>query len=144
MKITFLSWARKPPIELTDLTSANLRGADLRGATLGGANLADCKGLEQQCILPAGEIVGYKKLADGTIATLRIPAIAKRVNAYGSRKCRAEFAYVVEGTGQAKHDGMAYVQGARVEPDKFNPDPRVECSHGLHFFITKTEAEEYN
>ena len=208
MKITFLSWTGKPPIELTDLRDADLRGvdlrgadlrdadlhgadlrsanlsyadlrdanlrdadlrdanlgganlggadlhgadlrsadlrdADLRGANLSGANLIACKGLEQQCILQAGEIVGYKKLADGTIVTLRIPAIAKRVNAYGSRKCRAEFAYVTEGTGNAKHDGMAYVQGTRVEPDKFDPDPRVECSHGIHFFITKTEAEEY-
>ena len=130
-----------------DLSGANLSGANLTGADLSGANLicadlSGAKGLEQFCILPAGEIIGYKKLADGTIATLRIPADAKRVNAYGSRKCRAEFAYVVEGTGKAKHDGTLYAPGF-IAPDKYNDDPRVECSHGIHFFITRQEAEDY-
>jgi hypothetical protein len=130
-----------------DLRCANLRGAylrdaDLSGADLLGADLTNCQGLEQQCILPAGELVGYKKLADGTIAVLRIPADAKRVSAYGSRKCRAEFAYVVSGKGHAKRGGMPYAPGI-IRPDKFDADPRVECSHGIHFFITRAEAEAY-
>jgi len=182
VKISFLSFTGKPPIELAnlrdadlrganlsgadlsganlsdanlsdanlrganlrgaDLSYANLRGAHLSGANLSGANLRDVKGLEQQCVLPAGELVGYKKLADGTIAVLRIPADAKRVNAYGSRKCRAEFAYVVSGNGKAKHDDTPYAPGV-IRPDKFDDDPRVECSHGIHFFITREEAEAY-
>ena len=125
-----------------NLCDADLCGAYLRGANLRDANLTNCKGLEQQRILPAGELVGYKKLADGTIAILRIPADAKRVNAYGSRKCRAEFAYVIEGRGKAGHDGTPYAPGI-VWPDKFDADPRVECSHGIHFFITHAEAEAY-
>lgn len=28
-------------------------------------------------------------------------------------------------------------------PDKFDPDVRVECSHGIHFFLTREEAETY-
>ena len=126
-----------------DLSDANLCGANLRGAYLWGANLCGAKGLEQFCILPAGELVGYKKLANGTIAMLRIPADAKRVNAYTSRKCRAEFAYVTEGNGSAKHDGTPYVKGYPIVPDEYDPDPRVECSHGIHFFITREEAEAY-
>ena len=141
-----------------DLRSADLRGADLRGADLRYANLRDAdlrdanlrcadlrgaKGLERLCILPAGDLVGYKKLANGTIAVLRIPADAKRVNAYTSRKCRAEFAYVTEGNGSAKRDGTPYAKGTCIVPDKYDPDPRVECSHGIHFFITRAEAEAY-
>jgi hypothetical protein len=146
-----------------DLRSANLSGAYLRSADLSGANLfcanlfcanlfcanlcsadlAGAKGLHAFCILPAGDIVGYKKLQGGVIATLRIPADAKRVNAYSSRKCRAEFAYVIAGEGKAQYDGTPYVLGRLIRPDSYDPDPRVECSNGIHFFITREEAEEY-
>ena len=126
-----------------DLRSADLSSADLSSANLRGTNLNNTKGLDQLSILPEGSIIGYKKLADGTIAVLQIPFDAKRVNAYGSRKCRAEFAYVLSGTGNAKHDGMEYKIGL-ITPNFFDPDPRVECSHGIHFFITKAEAEYYN
>jgi hypothetical protein len=125
-----------------NLREANLSWANLRGANLRGANLTDAKGLEQQCILPEGDIMGYKKLGNGSIAVLRIPASARRVNAHGSRKCRAEYALVVSGTGHAKHNGAAYAPGW-IYPDKYDPDPRVECSHGIHFFITRQEAQDY-
>jgi hypothetical protein len=127
-----------------DLYGASLSRADLSGANLSGANLRGAKGLEQQLILPAGVLIGYKKLADGGIATLRIPAQAKRVNTYGSRKCRAEYATVVSGRGVDKHSGtVKYTKGKTVRPDSFDPDPRVECSHGIHFFITEQEAKDY-
>jgi hypothetical protein len=125
-----------------DLLGADLRGANLLGADLRGANLSGAKGLESFCILPEGSIIGYKKLRGGTIATLQIPHDAKRVNAYGSRKCRAEFAYVLSGTGKACHDSTEYKIGL-IEPNSFNPDPRVECSNGIHFFITRQEAIDY-
>lgn len=125
-----------------NLQDANLKDANLRGADLQGADLQGAKGLAQQVIVPKGEIIGYKKLFGGVIATLRIPADAARVNAYGSRKCRAEFAYVVAGSGQAVYNGMPYQPG-RVVPDSYDPDPRVECSHGIHFFITREEAQDY-
>jgi hypothetical protein len=103
------------------------------------------KGLEQQSILPAGQLIGYKKLADGSIATLRIPAKAKRVNAYGSRKCRAEYVTVISGKGTDQHSGtIKYAPSKRIVPDGFDPDLRVECSHGIHFFITEQEAKDYS
>jgi hypothetical protein len=132
-----------------DLSGANLYGANLSranfsGANLSGANLKDTTHLSQQCITPEGVLIGYKKLQGGDIVTLRIPAKAKRVNAYGSRKCRAEYAVVVAGNGIAKHDSKTeYKKGKTVRPDKFDPDPRVECSNGIHFFITREEAESY-
>jgi hypothetical protein len=124
-------------IKFLDGTSREI--ADLRSA-----NLRSAKGLEQQCILPAGQLIGYKKLEDDSIATLRISATAKRVNAYGSRKCRAEYAFVLSSSGAgAMHDGMKYPKRGKVVPDSFDPDPRVECSHGIHFFITEQEAKDY-
>ena len=88
--------------------------------------------------------MAFKKVS-GVILTLLIPANAKRVNAYGSRKCRAEFAYVVAGgqEGLTAHGGFKYPVTGLVSPDRYDPDPRVECSHGIHFFMTRTEAEAY-
>jgi len=129
-----------------DLRCATLRGADLRGADLRDADLRDAVGLAQFQVCPeAGAFIGFKKVGD-TIVTLLIPADAKRVNAYGSRKCRAEFAYVqkVEGAlNRLAYGGFRYPCSGLVTPDMYDPDPRVECSHGIHFFITRQEAKEY-
>jgi hypothetical protein len=128
-----------------DLCGADLRGANLYDANLGGADLCGAKGLDKFCILPAGTLRGYKKLADGTIAELEIPARAKRINAYGCRKCRASYAKVLKGRGVAQYDGeFRYEPGKIVRPRKpFDPDPRVQCGSGIHFFITKQEAIDY-
>jgi len=29
-------------------------------------------------------------------------------------------------------------------PDVFNPDPLVVCAGGIHFFLTRQEAIDYN
>jgi len=34
-----------------------------------------------------------------------------------------------------------YTVGKMAIPDKYDPDRRNECSHGIHFYITKIEAE---
>ena len=75
------------------------------------------------------------------------------------RKCRVEYADVLRITDR---DGrpvgeclssyvpgglgpmLRYVVGQRVVPDAYDDDIRAECSHGIHCFITKAEAEEYN
>ena len=138
-----------------NLTGADLRDADLTGANLTGANLrgADLKKLaSRHSLLPDGDIIGWKKLRDGLIAKLSIPAKVKRVNAIGSRKCRAEQAIVLaiyDGEkkvkmGYGQHNPQfLYTEGAVVIPDKYDPDPRVKCSNGIHFFITRIEAEEH-
>ena len=153
MKIKFLPWTNKPDIELAKLYEANLHGADLRGAdlheanlrgaNLRGADLRDVKGL-YPIVTESGSFVGFKKLANGVIAKLLIPEDAGRVGGYTGRKCRAERVIVLEGEGPSKHDGaFVYAPGATLIPDSWDPDPRVECSHGIHFFLTRAEAEEY-
>ena len=129
-----------------DLYGANLYGADLYGADLYGAINADYV-IAQTRILPEGDLIGWKKCNGGVIVKLRIPEAAKRSHAFG-RKCRAEYVDVIEIIGGDKaisqHDGKTeYIVGARVVPDSFSDDWQSECSNGIHFFITKIEAENY-
>ena len=132
-----------------DLYGANLRGADLSsadlyGANLRGANLSNTKGVLP--IVPeVGAFVGFKKLANGVIAKLLIPEDAERVGGFTGRKCRAQKAVVLEGDGPSTYDSsFRYAVGATVTPTSWNNDPKVECSDGIHFFITRKEAEEYS
>jgi hypothetical protein len=81
------------------------------------------------------------------IVKLRVPEAAKRSHAFG-RKCRAEFADVLEVFGSdhgvSSHDGVTtYRVGQRVMCDAWGEDWMQECSGGIHFFITRAEAEAY-
>jgi uncharacterized protein YjbI with pentapeptide repeats len=133
------------------LIGADLIGADLSRANLSGAYLIGAKNAElpiaQTRILPEGDLIGWKKCVGNVIVKLRIPADAKRSHAFG-RKCRAEFADVLEvfgaEVGISKHDGKTeYKAGERVTPDAFDENWQEECSSGVHFFITKAEAGAY-
>ena len=133
------------------LSGADLRGADLSRADLSGADLSGAKNADlviaQTRILPDGDLIGWKKCKAGVIVKLRIPEAAKRSHAFG-RKCRAEFADVLEVIGAevgiSSHDGKTeYRAGSRIVPDSFDENWTEECSHGVHFFISKIEAENY-
>jgi len=128
------------------LRGANLRGAYLRGADLQGAKDADYV-IAQTRILPEGSLIGWKKCQGGVIVKLRIPEEAKRSHAF-ERKCRAEYADVLEvigaDVGVSSHDDATrYVAGERVIPDAWDENWQDECSSGIHFFITRIEAENY-
>jgi uncharacterized protein YjbI with pentapeptide repeats len=144
-------------LEGTDLRGASLegtdlRGADLRGANLNGANLRGTKGanmiIAQTRILPEGDLIGWKKCDDDVIVKLLIPSSAKRSHAFG-RKCRAEFADVLEvfgaevGVTTLHGPRTEYRAGKRVVPNGFDDNWQNECSSGIHFFITRIEAENY-
>jgi hypothetical protein len=155
-------------LHLAYLCKTNLSGADLRGVDLSGADLAeaDLTGANLSMvslseanlsgtvlpppIVPSeGEFIGYKKVlqADGTytVITLRIPADAQRTSVLSSRKCRASHAIVVEGEGVSPTYGriLTYTPGTPVTADHFNADRREECTNGIHFFMTREEAEAY-
>jgi hypothetical protein len=124
-----------------NLHEADLRGADLRGANLRMANIEDAR-LPAYTICPEeGGFVAWKKVDTGVIK-LYIPAKAKRTSSLVGRKCRAEFVKVLRGSGKSERGGI-YKQGKIYRSDSYDPDPRVECSSGVHFFMTRKEAEEY-
>jgi hypothetical protein len=136
-----------------DLSRANLSGANLSGADLSGADLAEVKQKEliiarTQICPQEGAFIGWKKLKGNFIAKLVILHDAKRLNAIGSRKCRASKVYVHEIFGALeaydKHTGKClYKQGEEVTPDSFDENIQVECSNGIHFFMTREEAQDY-
>ena len=147
-----------------DLRGADLRGADLRGADLRGADLREAKNSDhaaaQTVIVAEGSIYGWKMARVGAakvIVKLFIPEDAKRSNAT-SRKCRAEFAEVIAVYPKGKKRPMAkktivqsdhdssfkYMVGETIKPTKpFDENRWEECSTGIHFFITREEAENY-
>ena len=142
-----------------DLSGADLSGADLRWANLKRANLSGAN-LRYPIACPEdGAFIGYKKVKNIAgqcyIVKLQIPAKAKRCSAT-SRKCRCSYAKVLsithlDGTKTGlesvtnKFFGKecVYTIGEYVYPDSFDEDRWNECSHGIHFFITRQEAVDY-
>ena len=135
------------------LVGANLAGTDLAGAYLARANLAgaDLAGAKNIKLPPfqipqEGELIVWKKLAGGKLCKLRIPPDARRTASVVGRKCRAEFAEVLEGNGTSwRPEGQAitYAPGETVRPDGYDDNPLVECAQGIHFFLTREEAEAW-
>lgn len=151
-----LSWAN---LCYTDLSYANLYGANLLDAYLYGAILNNVKYncetnlFALQCP-EEGSFIGYKK-ARGHIVKLEILSNAKRSSAT-TRKCRCSAARVLSITTlDGKDDGMQFVSSDRdsnfvyqvgeiVRVDNFDENRWNECSTGIHFFITRNEAVDYN
>ena len=135
-----------------NLSGADLSGADLSRANLSGADLSGAKNAElaiaQTRILPDGDLIGWKKCLREVIVKLRIPAEAKRSHAFG-RKCRAEWVQVLEVIGgevaTSMHDGTTtYRVGETVRPDSWSDNWQDECAGGIHFYITRAEAEAHS
>jgi len=138
------------------LRDANLRGANLYGADLRNANLygADLYGadLPHFLIVPEkGGFTAFKKV-NGAVLELYVPASAKRTSSLIGRKIRVSHAKVVKAYPRTKplseykalfKGDFVYVVGETVEADKFDDDIRVECTHGIHCFITRKEAKEH-
>ena len=141
------AYLQRADLQGADLQGADLEGADLRDADLEGAENAELA-IAMVSICPEGDIIGWKNCKGGVIVKLLIPADAKRSNATG-RKCRAEFAKVLEIFGNdialSNYDGgkTIYKVGETVRPDKWDDNRWDECSNGIHFFITRVEAEAY-
>ena len=144
---------RRADLRRADLRGADLRRADLRGAVLRGADLrgADLRGAD---LLPdfqipqEGTLTAWKAVRGG-IAKIEVPADARRTACLVNRKCRAEFVRVIEIVvgGEAAesapglHDAsIIYRVGEITRPDSYDANPAVDCTHGIHFFLTKEEA----
>ena len=138
------AYLRGADLEDANLEGAYLRGAYLKGAYLKGANLKGAVLPDFSVVPDQGAFIGWKKISSGVIKIL-IPEDAERMNSLVGRKCRASKCVVLEGPeGVALHDrSTRYTVGETVVPDKYDGDIRVECTHGIHFFITRKEAVEY-
>ena len=144
------------------LRDANLRGANLGGANLRGANLRDAdltltKGICEHSIVPnEGQFIVYKK-AQNFILTLIVSKYAKRVGGLIGRKCRVSKVKLIKIERCSGEDitslfssihsdfsqDFKYKVGKWITEPEFNDDIRVECTKGIHCFITKQEAKDY-
>ena len=157
LSYAYLSHAvlRYADLSYSDLWYAYLCYADLRYVNL---SYADLKYAKELPFIPfncpdTGAFIGWKKVND-YIIKLEIPEKAKRCSAT-SRKCRCEFAKVLEiqnkdGTNSGltkilntNEKELLYKVGKIVYPDSFDEDRWNECSHGIHFFINRQEAVDY-
>lgn len=139
----------KAVLQNTNFLKANLFEANIADTDLSGA--VNFPVIDFVC--PAsGSFIGWKKAlsADGTevIIELSIPADAKRSSATG-RKCRCNKAEVLsikdeKGTDYSmarsmQDDTFTYVTGATVT-SAFDDNRWHECSDGIHFYMTRSEA----
>ena len=140
------------------LEGANLRGANLEGANLRGANLRDAQNIPTialarlQFIPTEGAFIGWKKCRDGKIVKLGISASAKRSHG-ADRKCRCSKAKVLtiflpdgsacEEAASMRDPDFVYRVGMVVTPDTFDDNRWNTCGAGIHFYITREEAEAH-
>jgi len=137
-------------LEKADLRDADLRGADLRGADLREAKLENVKmnyltvGLQPA---PQGDLIGWGK-KNGHIVKLLIPKEARRSCAT-TRKYRAEYAICLEIEGadevivKNRYATAVYRPSEKVVAHEWCEDRWEECAPGIHFFLTREEAEQW-
>ena len=137
---------------------ANLRGVDLYRADLSGADLSGAFNVPYiPMVCPEeGEFIGWKKSRDNIIIKLHIPEDAKRSSAT-TRKCRCSKARVVAfydlkgneitdvtETKSRHNKEFVYRLGKMAEVADFDDNRWEECCNGIHFFMQRNEAKEYD
>ena len=146
----------------SNLSDSNLSGSDLRYANLSGSNLSgsnlryakteNTRSNESTSFFALqcpeeGTFIGWKKCRNKVIVKLQILSSAKRSSAT-TRKCRCSKAKVLNVFGadygiSSNDSSFEYHKGETVSVDNFDEDRWNECSTGIHFFITRKEAEDY-
>ena len=132
----------------TDLRDCNFMYSNLRGSKY-------VPYIPLQC--PSdGAFVGWKKV-NNVLIKLEIPADAKRSSAT-TNKCRCDKAKVLgfydslgskelnitELVNDKYGKKCKYVKSEMVYSDFFDENRWNECSHGIHFFVNKQDAINYN
>lgn len=146
-------------IKLSNLYNNNfygsfLKDAEIKNSRLNGSNLIETRFDEVQINLKeyrkgkvlTEDIIGYKQCLNHVIVTLKIPrgAIVFSVN---GQKCRTNKAEVIaiDGANRAysRYNRMSYYVGDKFNIYNFNCEYNQECSEGIHFFMTREEAEAF-
>ena len=149
---------KKISLSSADLRSADLRSADLSSADLRSANLSSAKNSELamariQFIPATGAFIGWEKCLDERIVKLAISASAKRSHG-AERKCRCSKAKTLEiwsADGKPLDEAISlydsnfvYRKGKVVEVANFDEDRWNVCGAGIHFYLTRLEAEAHD
>ena len=142
-------------LQHVDLTVINLKDVNLSNADLYYAYLDNIVQLNANFTF-----IGWKKCYNVNnknpyIVKLEIPADAKRSSAT-TEKCRCSKAKVLEiqnldGTianvdevSSLLFNNFYYKVGEMVYPDSFDDRFWLECSHGIHFFMKRQDAVDYD
>ena len=151
-----LSYANLSYADLSsaDLSYANLSYANLRSADLRYANQNEGTLFLSIACPEEGSFIAYKK-ASGKIIKLMITEDAKRSSAT-TLKCRASKAKTIsieniDGTPYDQNfvssdydPSFIYRIGEVIEVTNFDEDRWNECAPGVHFFLSKELAKQYN
>lgn len=155
---------REANLRHTDFRGADLRYADLRGvdlsytnlygADLRFANLRDTKINHPIACPETGSFIGYKKAFYKKIVKLQICEDAKRSSAT-TKKCRCSKALVlaienIDGSDSGLQEIKSYFDfsfiyrvGKIVEVSDFDDNRWNECAPGIHFFMDRQDAVDY-
>lgn len=148
-----------------DFREVNMFGANLRDANLFGVNFKNAKiiyaetnentKIDYPIACPeTGSFIGYKKAAYEKIVKLQICEDAKRSSAIG-KKCRCSKALVLSiGNIDGSDSGLQEIEsdfdsrfvyriGEIAEVSDFDDNRLNECAPGIHFFMDRQDAVEY-
>lgn len=139
-----------------DLRKADLREANLRNAYLSGTDLSENAKIDYPITCPeTGSFIGYKKAIYGYIVKLQICEDAKRSSAT-TKKCRCSKALVlaienIDGSDSGLQEISStfdpffiYRIGEIAEVSDFDDNRWNECAPGIHFFMDRQDAVEYD
>lgn len=141
-----------------DMRGCNIRGADLFGAVLEHAQLEGVeddeatKWFRMHCP-EKGAFLGYKKCVNDRMVQLLIPADARRTSAT-LPSCRCDKAKVLtiksfdfrqnfDEAWSLVDENFVYRRGEWVVVKDFNEDRWMDSTTGIHFWMTREEAEAY-
>lgn len=138
-----------------DLKEANLFGSDLKNTNIVCAVINEDTKIDYPITCPeTGSFIGYKKAVAGKIVKLQICEDAKRSSAT-TKKCRCSKALVLaienidesdsglQGIASIYDPSFIYRVGEIAEVFDFDDNRWDECAPGIHFFMDRQDAVEY-
>ena len=152
-----LAYADLREADLIDanLSNTDLREANLSNADLSGAYISEDTKIDYPIACPeTGSFIGYKKASYGYIVKLQICKNARRSSAT-TKKCRCSKALVlaienIDGSDSGLQKIASdfdhcfiYRIGEIVEVLDFDDNRWHECAPGIHFFMDRQDAVEY-
>ena len=138
-------------LSCSNMSGSNMSGSDMSGSDMSGIKTSGTTAFFSLCCPPEGSFIAFKK-ANNKIVKLLITEDAKRSSAT-SLRCRASKAKVlsiesIDKTETFKsvksnyNSNFIYKVGETVEVTDFDENRWTECSTGIHFFISRMNAEQ--